>query len=59
VVVGTIQGVAEDARDEMVVVVKVDGKLVSVPESTLRLAGGNAVSSQTKAQILAAAGGGR
>ncbi|HTI67957.1 MAG TPA: hypothetical protein VL460_10485 [Caulobacteraceae bacterium] len=56
VVLGSIEGLAQGQGDEMVVVVKIDGKLVSIPESTLRLAGGGAVSSQTKAQILAAAG---
>ena len=55
-VIGAIEGVAEGQRDEMFVVVKIDGKLVSIPESTLRLAAGGVVSSQTKAEVLAAAG---
>jgi hypothetical protein len=52
---GPIQNLAEAARGPMVVI-SIDGKLVSVPQSTLTLKGGGAVSSQTKAEIAAAAG---
>ena len=37
------------------VVIKIDGKLISVPQSTLTLNGENVVSSQTKAEIMSAA----
>jgi hypothetical protein len=39
-----------------VVVISIDSKLVGVPQSTLKLDGARVVSSQTKAQMLAAAG---
>ncbi|MGI9168880.1 MAG: hypothetical protein ACR2FH_01710 [Caulobacteraceae bacterium] len=52
---GPIQSLAEAARGAMIVI-EIDGKLVSVPQSTLKAKGGGAVSSQTKAEILAAAG---
>lgn len=51
---GPIQSTAEAERGLMIVI-KIDGKLVSVPQSTLKLKGENAVSSQTKAEIMAAA----
>ena len=38
------------------VVVRIDGKLVTLPQATLRMEGERIVSAQTKAQILAAAG---
>ena len=53
VAVGVIAAVADSERGPMVVV-KVDGKLVSIPQSTLTLDGTIVRSSQTKAQILAA-----
>jgi hypothetical protein len=51
---GPIQSLVDAPRGPMVVI-KIDGKLVSVPQSTLTLKGANAISSQTKAEILAAA----
>jgi hypothetical protein len=39
-----------------VVVISIDAKMVGVPQSTLKLEGDRVVSSQTKAQMLAAAG---
>ncbi len=53
--IGAIKTLTESSRGPMVVV-EIDGKLVSVPQSTLRLQGDRALSSQTKAQMLAAAG---
>lgn len=53
--VGTVASVVEGERGLMVVV-DIDGKLVSVPQETLTLAGERAVSSQTRSQMLAAAG---
>jgi hypothetical protein len=52
---GPIQSLTEAARGPMAVIL-LDGKLVSVPQSTLTLKGEGAVSSQTKAEIFAAAG---
>jgi hypothetical protein len=52
---GPIQSLAEASRGAMIVI-EIDGKLVSVPQSTLRPKGGGAVSSQTKAEIMTAAG---
>jgi hypothetical protein len=52
--IGVIQSIAEASTGAMVVL-KVDGKLVSVPQGTLSPFGENVKSSQTKAQILAAA----
>ncbi len=52
---GPIQSLAEAARRAMIVI-EIEGKLVSVPQSTLKPNGGGAVSSQTKAEIMAAAG---
>jgi hypothetical protein len=54
VVVGVIAAVADSERGAMVVV-RVDGKLVSLPQASLVLDGKVARSSRTKAQILAAA----
>ncbi|MEP6967798.1 MAG: hypothetical protein ABI906_06935 [Pseudomonadota bacterium] len=52
---GPIESLGEADRGAMVVI-RIDGKLVSVPQGTLALKpGGGAVSAQTKAQILAAA----
>ena len=53
--VGTVASVIE-GESGLLVVVKIDGKLVSVPQETLTLAGERAVSSQTRSQMLAAAG---
>jgi hypothetical protein len=52
--VGVITAVADSEQGPMVVV-KVDGKLVSIPQSTLTLDGAVVRSSQTRAQILATA----
>ena len=52
---GPIQSLAL-APSGPLVVIRIDGKLVSVPQSTLTLENGSAVSSQTKAEILTAAG---
>ena len=52
---GRIQSLSEAERGPMVVI-SLDGKLVSVPQSTLTRKGEGAVSSQTKAEITAAAG---
>ena len=52
--IGAIKTLTESDRGPMVVV-EIDGKLVSVPSNTLKLQGGQAMSSQTKAQMLAAA----
>lgn len=51
--IGVIQSIAEASTGAMVVL-QVDGKLVSVPQGTLSPFGENVKSSQTKAQILAA-----
>ncbi|MBA3812451.1 MAG: hypothetical protein H0X27_12560, partial [Caulobacteraceae bacterium] len=52
---GPIESLGEAAAGAMVVI-RIDGKLVGVPQGTLALRpGGGAVSAQTKAQILAAA----
>jgi len=52
---GAIQTLIESPAGPMVVV-NIEGKLVSLPQGTLRMQGTTIVSSQTKAQILAAAG---
>jgi hypothetical protein len=52
---GPIKSLTEAPRGPMVVI-EIDGKLVSVPQATLSLKSDGVVSSQTKAQILAAAG---
>jgi hypothetical protein len=53
--IGVIQAVTETPGG-LNVVVEIDGKLVGVLPSRLELRGETAVSSQTKAQILASAG---
>jgi hypothetical protein len=56
---GTVVGAIESVIDTpagLMVVVKIDGKLVSVPQSSLTLRDGAAVSRQSKAEMLAAAG---
>jgi hypothetical protein len=53
--VGTIQSLGDAPRGPMVVIA-IDGKLVSVPQSTLTLKDDGVVSLQTKAEILAATG---
>ena len=53
--VGTVASVVE-GESGLMVVVKIDGKLVSVPQDTLTLVGDRAVSSRTKTQMLAEAG---
>jgi hypothetical protein len=53
--IGVIQAVTETPGG-LNVVVEIDGKLVGVPPARLELRGDTAVSSQTKAQILASAG---
>jgi hypothetical protein len=52
--VGAIAAVADSASGAMVVL-KVDGKLVSIPQASLTLDGNVARSAQTKAQIISAA----
>jgi hypothetical protein len=52
--IGKVQSLAESERGAMVVV-DMDGKLVSVPQSTLLPKGDSAVSSQSKDEILGAA----
>ena len=54
-VVGEVQTLTETPAGPMVVV-RIDGKLVTLPQATLRMEGERIVSAQTKAQILAAAG---
>jgi len=51
---GPIQTLAETPVGPMVVV-QIDGKLVSLPQTSLRMDGSTISSDQTKAQILAAA----
>lgn len=54
---GPVESLAETrATPVAMVVIKIDGKLVSVPQSTLALKGANVVSTQSKAEILAVAG---
>jgi hypothetical protein len=53
--VGQVLTLTESPAGPMVVV-RIDGKMVTVPQSTLRMEGQRIVSAQTKAQILAAAG---
>ncbi len=52
--VGEIAAVADSARGAMVVV-KIDGKLVTVPQASLVLDGNVVRSAQAKAQIISAA----
>jgi lipoprotein-anchoring transpeptidase ErfK/SrfK len=51
---GPIKSLAEGTRGPMVVI-EIDGKLISVPQATLTLRGEGAASAQTKAEIIAAA----
>jgi len=53
--VGAVQTLVETPAGPMVVV-QIDGKLVSLLQTTLRMDGSTIVSSQTKAEMLAAAG---
>jgi hypothetical protein len=53
--VGAIESVAESPQGP-IVVAKIDGKLVGLRPATLRLDGERAVSSQSKAEMVAAAG---
>jgi hypothetical protein len=53
--VGKVASLADSPRGPMVVV-EIDGKMVSLPQSTLTLARGTARSTQSKAEMLAAAG---
>lgn len=53
--VGTVQSVTETPGGPNVVIT-IDGKLVGIPPATLKLEGEAAVSSQTKAEMLASAG---
>jgi hypothetical protein len=54
---GPVESLAETGATAVaMVVIKIDGKLVSVPQSTLAPKGANVVSTQSKAEILAAAG---
>lgn len=53
--VGAVESVAESPQGP-IVVAKIDGKLVGLRPSTLRLDGARAVSSQSKAEMVAAAG---
>jgi hypothetical protein len=53
-VVGPIKTVTEGVNGALVVI-EIDSKLVGVPQSTLKMDGARVVSSQTKAQMLAAA----
>ena len=53
--VGVITAIADSDRGPMVVV-KADGRLISLPQASLTLDGAVVRSSQTRAQILAAAG---
>lgn len=52
---GVIQTITETPGG-LNVVIEIDGKLVGVPPSTLRLRGETVVSAQTRAEILMAAG---
>jgi hypothetical protein len=53
--VGAIESVAESPQGP-IVVAKIDGKLVGLRPATLRLDGERAVSSQSKAEMVASAG---
>ena len=55
VAIGQVQTLTETPAGPMVVV-RIDGKMVTLPQATLRMEGQRIVSGQTKAQILAAAG---
>lgn len=54
--VGRVQSVAESASGGMNVIVKIDGKLVGLDASTLQVRGDHVASSQSKSEMLAAAG---
>ncbi len=54
--VGLVEAVAETPAHGLNVIVKIDGKLVGLAASTVRLEGGHVVSAQTKQEILASAG---
>jgi hypothetical protein len=53
--VGKVQGLVETPEGAMVVAV-IDGKLISLPQRTLKVDGGRVVSTQSKEQMMAAAG---
>jgi len=53
--VGAVETLTESPTG-MIVVVKIDGKMIGVPSSTLRRRGDSLVSSQSKAEMIAAAG---
>jgi hypothetical protein len=53
--IGEVQAAADTPRG-LEVVVKVDGKLLGAPLSTLRVEGDHVVSSQTKEQLLVSTG---
>lgn len=53
--VGAVQSLTE-GPDGPLVIVEIDGKLVGLRQATLRLAEGRAVSSQSRAEMLADAG---
>lgn len=54
--VGVVQSAAETREGDVNLVVKIDGKLIGLASSTLRLRGACVVSSQTKQEMLASAG---
>jgi hypothetical protein len=53
--IGTVAGVGQNPNGTMQVVVKVNGKLISLPETALSFEGDRLVSARTKAELLAAA----
>jgi hypothetical protein len=53
--VGKVQGLVETPAGAMIVA-SIDGKLISLPQRTLKVDGDRVVSSQSKEQMLAAAG---
>lgn len=53
--VGAVQTLVESPAGPMVVA-RIDGKLITLPQAGLKLDGANVVSTQTKAQMLGAAG---
>jgi hypothetical protein len=55
VAVGDVQALVESPAGPLVVV-RIDGKMVSLAQSTLRMEGDRIVSAQTRDQMLAAAG---
>jgi hypothetical protein len=54
--VGVVQTVAEARQGGLSVVAKIDGKLIGLDASTLQLRDEGVISSQTKPEMLAAAG---